>query len=408
MNNKLGAPRWSVLFKLSLLDSWHDRKVSICLIASVIAVVAPLLLLFGLKFGIVSQMHQELLSDPRNKEIRMIASDNLDEQWFNRMRALQPVGFVMPLTRSLNSVADLFVNSSHFVENAELIPTAPNDPLLGSLEPPRDDAAVILSFQAAQRLGVQAGAQVRLNLTRQRDRISERAQLVVTVQEVLPASAFGRPAALVTLALLVAIEDYRDGFNVPFLKVEQGSAPPPRQFYARARIYAKDISMVEPLVELLTTQRLETTSRLAEIKTVQSIDRVLSVVFTVIAWAAVVGCAAALIGGLMANIERKRKDLALLRLFGYGRAAMRFYVVVQATTLTLCGFLLGCLFYGAGSLLFNQLLGANLATDRFACRLDPIHFAIALGCTLLLSSCASVVGGTLVTNIDPAESLRDV
>jgi putative ABC transport system permease protein len=402
------TPRLSVLLGLALRDLAHDRKVSLCMMASVVAVVAPLLLLFGLKFGIVSQMRHELLSDPRNKEVKMIASDQLDQAWFDRLRALPSVGFVMPLTRALNTVADLFVDSSHFIENIELIPTAAGDPLLGEVMPPATANQVILTAMAAQRLGVKPGDTVRLNISRQLDKVNERAQMQVQVLAILPGAAFGRAAAFVTLPLLVSLEDFRDGFQTPILNVEKGEAPRPRQDFARARIYASEIEQVESLASFLAEQRIETSSRLAEIKAVQEIDRVLSIVFNVIAWAAVLGCAASMIGGLMANIDRKRKDLALLRLFGYGREAMLGYVVMQAMTLTALGFGLGLLLYGVGSLLFDQLLGVALSAGRFVCRLEPIHAVFALCAALFVSLCVSVFGGLLVTKIEPAESLRDV
>ncbi|MEI8401804.1 MAG: FtsX-like permease family protein, partial [Alcaligenaceae bacterium] len=304
--------------------------------------------------------------------------------------------------------ADLFVDSTHFVENIELIPTALGDPLLSNAVPPTLPNQMILTAMAAQRLGVKPGDVVRLNISRQLNKVNERAQMRMQVQAILPADIFGRAAAFVTLPLLVALEDFRDGFQAPLLSIAQGEAPRTRQHFARARIYASEIEQVEALASLLTAQRIETSSRLAEIKTVQQIDRVLSIVFNVIAWAAVLGCAASMIGGLMANIDRKRKDLALLRLFGYGREAMLGYVVMQATTLTALGFGLGCLLYGLGSLLFDQLLGVTLSTGRFVCRLEPIHLAFALGATLLVSLCVSLSGGILATKIEPAESLRDV
>ena len=408
MSSHSTSPRLSVLLGLALRDLVHDRKVSVCMMASVVAVVAPLLLLFGLKFGIVSQMRHDLLSDPRNKEVKMIASDNLDQAWFERLRALPSVGFVMPLTRSLNTVADLYVDSKRFIENVELIPTAAGDPLLGEVQPPAKENQVVLTAMAAERLGVKAGDTVRLSISRQLNKVNERAQLQVQVQDVLPGAAFGRAAAFVTLPLLVALEDFRDGFQAPLLNVTKGEAPRARQYFARARIYASEIEQVEALASFLTAQRIETSSRLAEIKSVQQIDRVLSVVFNVIAWAAVLGCAASMIGGLMANIERKRKDLALLRLFGYGRQAMLGYVVMQATTLTAAGFGLGCLLYGMGSVLFDSLLGATLSAGRFVCRLEPMHFAFALSAALFVSLLVSLSGGIFVTKIEPAESLRDV
>jgi putative ABC transport system permease protein len=402
------APPLKVLFSLGLSDLIHDRKVSICIMASIVAVVAPLLLLFGLKFGIVSQLRAELLSDPRNLEIRMLASAKLEPSWFEKMRMAEGVGFVMPLTRSLNTIADLYVDSRRFAENVELIPTAINDPLLAGVTLPQARDEVVLSSSAAARLGVKQDERVQLRVTRLHENRIERAQVDVRVLAILPSTAFARPAVFLTLPLLIEIEDFRDGFYVSGFGVETGSTSQARTHFARARMYADKIENVEALANRMSAEGIETSSRLAEIKSVQSIDKVLGIVFGVIAWIALLGCAASLIGALTANIDRKRKDLALLRLMGYGKLAMQTYVVMQSAVLTVTGFAVGCVMYLVGSQLFNQMLGEYMKADRFVCRLEPIHFVVALAGALLLSMVVAGVGGVVVTKIEPAESLRDL
>jgi len=402
------SPPYKVLFSLGLSDLLNDRKVSICIMASIVAVVAPLLLLFGLKFGIVSQLRAELLSDPRNLEIRMLASAKLEPSWFEKMQRSEGVGFVMPLTRSLNTIADLYVDSRRFAENVELIPTAVKDPLLDGVTIPQARDEVVLSSSAAARLGVKLGEKVQLRVNRLHESRTERAQIEVRVLAILPPESFARPAVFLTLPLLVEIEDFRDGFYVSGFGVETGTVSQARTHFARARMYADKIENVEAFANRMSAEGIETSSRLAEIKSVQSIDKVLRIVFGVIAWIALLGCAASLIGAFMANIDRKRKDLALLRLMGYGRVAMQAYVVMQSVVLTLTGFVVGCLMYLVGSHLFNQMLGEYMKADRFVCRLEPVHFFVALAGALLLATVVAGVGGVVVTKIEPAESLRDL
>lgn len=187
LSTKLHArPKQSVLFGLALKDLFYDQKISLCVVASVLAVVGPLLLLFGLKFGIVSQLRGELLSDPRNKEIQMTASARLDEEWFATLRKASGVGFVLPLTRSLNTQADLFVDGRRFLENVELIPTATGDPLLGDLSVPTQDSEVVLSRSAADRLKLEVGDTLNLRVVRTLDKTLERAQMQVRVHAILP------------------------------------------------------------------------------------------------------------------------------------------------------------------------------------------------------------------------------
>ncbi|TBW06692.1 FtsX-like permease family protein [Azotobacter chroococcum subsp. isscasi] len=401
-------PGWGLLAALATRDLWHDRQVSLCIVAALVAVIAPLLLLFGLKHGVVSQLRGELLDDPRNLEIRLLGNHDLDRAWLAQLAAQPGVGFVMPLTRSLNTQADLARDGQHFVADAEVIPSGPGDPLLGGrLAPPQGDR-VLLSASAARRLEVGAGERIRLSVLRKLDGNSERGQRELTVAGVLPETAFPRPALLVPLELLVAMEDFRDGFAVPALGFAGGRTAPPRERYARARVYASSLDAVAPLAAWLEGQRVETGTRLREIESVKAIDRVLGLIFAVIAWTAAIGCIASLAGAFLANIDRKRKDLALLRLLGFRRAAVGGYVMVQAALLTCLAFGLGYAAYLVGSTVFNRALGANLAADAFVCRLENLHILLAFASALLIAILVAALGGYRAIHIQPAESLRDL
>lgn len=390
---------------LAVADLWHDRKVSFCVVASLVAVIAPLLLLFGLKYGVVSQLNDELLSDPRNLELRPSGNHNLPLDWFARWQAMPEVAFVMPLTRSLNSEASLLKDNLHFLADVELIPSGAGDPLLSGLTPPCA-GELLLSASAASRLQVQTGDKLRLVVQRQYQGQHQRGQTEVKVAGILPASAFGRPAALLTLDLLVATEDFRDGFAAPLLGINQGEMAPPRTHYARARLYAKALPQVAELAERLAAEHIDSQMRGAEIESVQAISRVLGLIFAVIGAAAVLGAVAALGGALLASIERKRREWALLRLMGFDRCAIAALVVIQATLLALLAFALALPLYAFGSAVFNSALGANLDQSGFVCRLTAQHLLLALACTLLLSALVAVMGGWRATRIEAAESLR--
>jgi putative ABC transport system permease protein len=401
-------PRLRLLIELAARDLWHDRKVSLCIVASLVAVIAPLLLLFGLKHGVVSQLNEELLSDPRNLEVRMLGNYDLSADWFERLRARPGVGFVIPLTRSLNTQADLLRDSQHFIANAEVIPTASGDPLLGALPAPKALNQVLLSAPAASKLGVQPGDTLRLLVLRKLDGNNERGELAVTVAGVLESGVFTRPAVLVQLDLLVAMENFRDGYDVPMFGFLSGEPPPVRERYARARIYASAMDDVAGIATWLDEARIESSTRAREIESVKAISHVLGLIFAVIAWTAVIGCVASLAGAFLANIDRKRKDLALLRLLGFQRSAAGAFVMVQAALLTCLAFALGYGAYLIGSSVFNTALGANLADDGFVCKLEAIHILLAFASALLIAIFVAAVGGFRAIHIQPAESLRDL
>jgi len=398
-----------LLLGMAVRDLWHDRKVSLCVAASLVAVIAPLLLLFGLKHGVVSQLQDELLKDPRNLEVKMLSSGNFDDNWIDSLRQQPQTGFAIGQTRSLNTQADLFVGMQHFVEGAEVIPTALGDPLLGATQVALQPGQTLLSARAAQSLGVRPGDSIRLRVARRLEGENERGELTLQVAAVLDPASFPRAAAFVTPPLLLALERFRDGYQVRELGLSTGRSDAELTTrYARARVYAKDIEQVADLERWLNAQHIETASRLADIDNVKAINHVLGLIFSVIAGAALLGCVASLIGAFLANIDRKRKSLAVLRLLGFRRRSVAAFVIIQALLLSLGGYVGGLLFYGIGSQLFDHLLGSARSTGAFVCHITFEHGVIALLLSLLVAALVATIGALRAISIQPAESLREL
>lgn len=400
--------RLLLLSRLTLQDLWHDRIISFCIISSLIAVIAPLLLLFGLRFGIVSQLQDDLANDPRNLEIRMLSSGSYDQAWIETLRQRPDVGFAIGQTRSLNTLADLQTDSSHFIENVEVIPTASGDPLLGNLKLHRDND-VVLTQEAARKLAVNVGDTVNLRVNRLLDTRREWGRKNLTVIGILPATYFNRAAIFVQPALLIMLEHFRDGYAVSTLGISSGTqigGKPP--LYARARLYAKDIDQVASLERDLRAQRIETSSRLADIENVKSINRVLGVIFNTIATTALIGCIASLIGSFIANVDRKRKHIAVLRLLGFTGPAVGLYVILQGCLLSLAAYVGGYSVYLIASQVFNRALASNLATGQMLCKITLEHSLIAMALTTVVAILVASIGAYRAINIEPAQSLREL
>ncbi|MFL1514757.1 ABC transporter permease [Pseudomonas prosekii] len=405
--------RWTdrlrLLGSLALQDLWHDRKVSLCIAASLVAVIAPLLLLFGLKHGVVSQLQDELLRDPRNLEVKMLSNGNYDTAWIERLRLRSETGFALGQTRSLNTQADLLIGMTRFVESAEIIATEPGDPQLNLAQFNPVGQQVILSARAAQRLQAKVGDTVQMRVLRRLEGVNERGELNLTVLAILDGARFGRAAGFVAPPLLLDLERFRDGYQVAAFGVTTGKPLGDLQpLYARARVYARDIDQVAPLERWLNEQHIETSSRLADIDNVKAINHVLGLIFGVIALAALIGCVASMVGAFLANIDRKRKSLAVLRLLGFKRTAVAGFVVLQALLLSLAGYLGGLVFYAVGSHLFDYLLGSSQATGTFVCHITLWHGLAALLLTFLVAALVAVIGAVRAISIQPAESLREL
>lgn len=397
-----------VAAQLALADLWHDRNISLCLVAALAAAITPLLLLLGLKTGVIETLRERLLNDPRNLEVRIRGNWALPPDWFERMRQRPDVAFVIPLTRSLNTQLDLRVDSRRFLKGVEVMPTAEGDPLLAAaaLPVPVGFDQVLLSFGAAQSLGLAAGDSVGVSIPRRRDGRDEWGRAQLQVLGVLPEAAIGSMAVFTTLDFLVAIEDFRDGAPDPRLGVGEGNAQPPRKVFARARLYARGLDDVSPLAARVRQDSLEVDTRAQEIETVQSLDRVFGVVLKVIGGLAGLGAAAALVGSFLANIDRKRRDLAFMRLAGFSIASLALFPALQALAIGLLAYALALAGYALGALMFDRLLGSQLVTGEYLCRLDTASALLVGAMTISIALVAAALGGYRAARVDPAESLR--
>ena len=92
---------------LSLRDYLHERLLSACAVLGLAAVLAPLLILFGVKFGVVETLTERLRSDPATLEISPVGSGHFSAADMDRWRDDGRVAFVMPRTRTLAATVEL-------------------------------------------------------------------------------------------------------------------------------------------------------------------------------------------------------------------------------------------------------------------------------------------------------------
>ncbi|OCG07066.1 ABC transporter permease [Gilliamella sp. wkB178] len=402
--------KWRLITRLSLADLWYDKKVSFCIIAAVISVITPLLLLLSLKYGVVSQLRQQLLSDPQNLEIKIVGNLQLDNAKLAWIKKQSETAFVIPLTRSLNTQADLINDSSHFVNNAEIIPTdSHDDPITQTLPSLDSNNQILLSALAAEKMQTTIGSRVKMVITRQLDGKLEKGITQLEVKGIIPESRYSRTAAFVTLDLLIEMENFYDGYQSEVFQTATGQLHPPKHTsFARARIYANSLDDVAPLSFKLREQHIETRTQANAIENMQAIDRVLTFIFSVIAITAIFGCILSFTGSFLSNIERKRKDIAFMRLIGFQSQEIMLYLITQAMILSCLAFVISCLLFLLGNYVFNMVLGKNLVSQPIVSQLQFYHLTIAFLLTLFISSIVVIIGGRRAVKIQPAESLREV
>jgi putative ABC transport system permease protein len=397
------------IVRLSFRDYSHEWRMSGCFILALSSVLAPMMILFGLKFGIVTTMIGELVENPANREIRPIGSGRYDDAWIDAFRNRDDVEFIVPRTRALAATIQLKSTSAKRILSTELLATAPGDPLLaGSEQLPSSYFEVILSQSAAQKLQVRVGDEIDASLARQFQGKRERVHLPLRVIDIADASVISRNVAFVNLKLLVASEQFKDGRAVEALSWSGNNSDAQERTYPSFRLYARSIYDVEQLVTDLEKEGTRIKANVAEISTVRSIDENLSVIFWIIACVGAVGFAFSLGASLWANVDRKRKELSVLRLVGFKSGRIVMFPVLQSCYTAVLGWLLAVLVYLVFEYLINTFLAPELKLNRNLCFLLTEHFLWALVLTIVIAISAAILGGMRAARIQPSDGLRDL
>ena len=205
------APVWM----LALRDLIHDWRLTLVAVMTVTVALAPTILLFGLKLGVVDAMRDRLARNPANLEIRLLAGaeNGLEPEFFARIAALPQTGFLAPMTRE-NGPPLVLLNQAAMDSDAvevSLYPSAEGDPLLAAagVAPPTGEG-IGLSEPVAKALQVKPGEKLISILQRIDGANSETVNPELTVTGVLPRTLTERSAIWVAQDFLIAVEDYRD------------------------------------------------------------------------------------------------------------------------------------------------------------------------------------------------------
>ena len=398
-----------LVMELALREFTHERVMSACFVLSLSAVLLPLLVLFGLKFGIIGNLLEPIKEDPRYRQILPAGSGSYGPEWFDAMAARGDVEFIVPRTRAIAATMRLRAadGDTGRIISVELIPSAQGDPVLRDLEPPEGFRGIALSLDAADKLGVSVGDSLEGIMSRTLRGRQETALLPLTVSAVAAAAAFDRDGMFVSHDLLVAVEDFRDGRAVPGLGWDGTPPKDEPRYFAGFRLYAKSIDDVAGLREGLMDQGIDVRSRAADIDLVQSLDQNLSIVFWIIAGIAAVGFGLALGSSVWANVDRKRRDFGVLRLTGFRTREIMWFPILQAVLTGVLGWLVAAMVFFAVQAGLNGLFANTVGGGESVCRLLPGHFIIALALTLFAASVAAAAGGRRLTQLEPSLALRE-
>ena len=395
---------------LALADLRHERTMTACYALGLAAILAPLLVLFGLRTGVVEGLRGQLEADPGAREVRVIGNRDYDRAFLDALTARPDVDFLMPRTRSIATSVTLLPRPGAVTGavEAELQPSGPGDPALGAAAAAVAGDAVVLSHRLAQDLDADAGATVAAGVVRQVEGRPMRVDLPLQVAAVLPAGAGDRRFVYADLSVLEAIEDYRDGYAVPRLGWD-GAPPPERpRGYASFRLYAAGLADVAGLADHLTAAGITVRTALDRIEMMQGLDRNLTRIFAILAGLGGIGFILSLGASLWANVERKRVALSTLALMGVPPRRLVGFPVCQALAIAALGFVTAVAAFALAQAVINATFAAPGLEGRPVSVLHLSHLAWAGVGTTVAGLLPAVIAGWRAARVEPAEGMRDV
>lgn len=595
VNYVVSHPKKGLVLWLAMKDLLHENLITINLILGTAAIIAPLLILFGIKFGTIETMSNRLINDPKNLEVRPLSSHSYTQAWFDDIKKNDKINFVIPMTRQLSSSVQLqAVNSSKKTISADIVATNSGDPLLlqnGGVIP--DEKSCVLSHSLAEELGLKKGDMLQCSVTRYVKKKIQKASISLKIAAVLSPRAGFIKSIYVPLKIVGNIEKYKDGLAVPqwgwkgnisqaypvydgvfislpkpldrvdqikllsgtgfayvnevshkearqkagysfdsntslyFIKpyknsvnddnigslaiklrgkkaklyswikpieavikndntevkikiaalpegikkvtpvtlymhsptfknvvmkvkeekrvLEMPIAIKPialessfafidaktagilallrqrnliydknmdkfllsRKGYASFRVYAKHLHDVEALKTFFEDKGINVSTQAERIHEVQELDRYLTLIFWLIAVVGIIGGAATLSASLYSSVQRKRKELSILRLIGSSGGMIFRFPIYQGIVIATSGVAIALIFFAIMATVINNLFQAHLQSGESFCTLTVMHIGVVFAAAILLAVASSGIAAYKAIQTDPAEAMRD-
>ena len=212
----ISKPKRGLVIWLAMKDLIFENLITINLIIGTAAIIAPLLILFGIKFGTIETMTNRLVNDPKNLEIRPISSNSYSQNWFTKIKENSYIDFVIPMTRQLSSSVEIASITSKKKLTADLIATDKGDPLLlqNGGEIPKQKSCV-LTHTIAKELNLKKGDTLKCTVSRFVNKKIQRKSLSLKIVSILSQRAGFLKSIYVPLDIVENIEKYKDGLAVP-------------------------------------------------------------------------------------------------------------------------------------------------------------------------------------------------
>ncbi|HHB92335.1 MAG TPA: FtsX-like permease family protein [Thioploca sp.] len=175
--------------------------------------------------------------------------------------------------------------------------------------------------------------------------------------------------------------------------------------YHGFRLYAKSIDDIPELYSYFISQDIDVIAQIQEIEKLKILDQGLTRIFWLIAIVGIAGGMAALIASLYASVERKKRDVGVLRLIGLSCLQVFRFPIYQAIIIVVLSNIVASSGYIAISYTINFMF-INEIGDKI-CTLPYIYFMLIFVITTIIATLSSLLAAWKTTAIEPAEAIRE-
>ncbi len=389
------------LWFLAWKDLLHERALTLCAVLAFAAALTPLMVLGGLRSGVVDLLSRRLLNNPSSLAVNPYSSRRYTEEDIAALRDLPLTDFIVPLTRTLASTVHVLRPDRPAV-SADVVPTAEGDPLLLRYAAvPGHNGAVITRELARSLPDAGVGRSLTLEVTRRRQGKPEALRFTVEICGVLPDAADWKARVYLPLARVLAMERYRDG-----LDAGNADTPDVPQTYAGFRMYVTGLNAVIPMRDELKRRGIDAYTFAREVETIQNLQQGLTLTALLVGGVTLAGMTFSLASLTVANVRRKARLFAQSRLMGLRLGELLCLPLVQTALIGAAAALGSLVLYAGTAALINAAAGPWLEPGEHACRLPVVQILALHAGALGLACLCGLAAGRRILTLQPAEVLR--
>ncbi len=389
------------LWFLAWKDLLHERALTLCAVLAFAAALTPLMVLGGLRSGVVGLLSQRLLDNPAALAVNPYSSQRYTEEDIAELRNLPLTDFIVPLTRTLASTVRV-LRPDRPAANADVVPTAEGDPLLMRYAAiPGDNGAVITRELARSLPDAGIGRSLTLVVDRRRQGKPEELRFPVKICGVLPDAADWKARIYLPLARVLDMERYRDGLDPG--STDSPGAP---QTYAGFRMYVTGLNAVIPMRDELKRRGIDAYTFAREVETIQNLQQGLTLTALLVGGVTLAGMTFSLASLTVANVGRKARLFAQSRLMGLRLGELLCLPLMQTALIGAAAALGSLLSYAGTAAIINAAAGPWLEPGEYACRLPITQILVLHTGALGLACLCGLAAGRRILMLQPAEVLR--